>query len=354
MRTTVPVIGLLLLGHSLLAGCGVGEAKIVNKTLPPAPLPVDGVSVAVTELYASYNATSTLAADGEAQVPARVAGQVVEILVEEGDAVVQGQILARLDGERLRLSMLAAQAQLAKRRNEYERQQKLHARGIVSAAAFDSLKFEVEALDAAWRLERLNLSYAEIRAPITGVVAAREIKVGDQLKPQQLAFRISDTSRLLAEIRVPQSELYRLRPGQPVRLAVDAIEHTQFAAVVDRISPTIDPQTGTFGLTSYIDNADGRLAPGMFARLSVAYEVYGDALVLPASAIIEEDGQFVVYVVSDGTAERRAVEPGIRQHGLVQIVAGVSAGDLVIRDSGGIRDGTRVIAAAATPVPTGG
>lgn len=354
MRATVPATALLIVANALLAGCGVGEAKIVGDAPAPAPLPVDGVSVAVTELYASYNATSTLVADGQAQVPARVAGQVVEILVEEGDPVVQGQVLARLDGERLRLSMQKAEAELAKRRNDYDRQQRLHARGIVSAAAFDSLKFEVEALDAAWRLERLNLSYAEIRAPITGVVASREIKVGEQLEARQLAFRIADTSRLLAEIRVPQTELYRFAAGQQVRLAVDALEDAEFTAVIDRISPTIDPDTGTFGLTSYIDNADGRLAPGMFARLSVAYEVYGDALVLPASAIIEEDGQAVVYLVNDGAAERRAVEPGIRQGGLVQILAGVSAGDVVIRDSGGIRDGTRVIAATALPGPSGG
>ena len=336
----------LLTTTATLAGCGVGEAKIAGDEPDPTPLPVAGVKVAVTDLYASYSATSTLAADGEAQVPARVAGEVVDIFVEEGDPVVQGQVLARLDGERLRLRMLAAKAELAKRRNEYERQHALAERGLVSRAAFDSLKYEVEALTAAWELEKLDASYAEIRAPITGVVASREITVGEHLEPLQLAFRISDTSRLIAELKVPQTELHRFQPGQSVVVRVDAAGPGEVPATVDRLSPTIDTATGTFRLTSYIDNRDGRLAPGMLARVDVRYRKYERALAVPAAAIIEEDGEHVVYVVRDGHAERRAVRLGARERGLVQIENGVTADDLVIRDTGGVRDGTPVTTAA--------
>jgi len=345
MRTLYPVHCLILLGLSaLVAGCGVGEAKVAAEPVEPEPaaLPVSGVSVAVTDLYARFSATSTLTADGEAAVPARVAGEVVEILVEEGDTVVQGQLLARLDGQRLKLKAREAEARYRLRRSEFERQVELAERGLVSAAAFDSLKFEVDALHAAWQLEKLNHGYAEIRAPIGGVVASREITVGQHLEASDLAFRISDTSRLVAEIRIPQAELSRFAPGMPVTLVAEAAEPSSVDAVVDRISPTIDRETGTFRMTSYVDNENAALAPGMFVRLDVLYQKHENALALPASAIIEEDGEHVVYLVTEGRAERREVSLGARQKDLVQVIDGIRAGQTVVLHPGGLRDGTPV------------
>mgnify|MGYP002622262384 CR=1 FL=1 len=349
MRRLLPLPIMTL--AAALAGCGVGEARTAVAEPEPAPLPVVAVDVAVTDLYASYHATSTLAADGEAGVRTRVAGEVVEILVEEGDPVVQGQLLARLDGERLRLEMLAAQARLAERRNEYQRQLTLAERGLISRAAFDSLQYEVDALSAAWEIARLDHAYTEIRAPITGVVSAREISVGEHLEARRLAFRISDTSRLVAELHVPQTELHRIRAGQSVVARVDAAGPAAVEATVARLSPTIDTDTGTFRVTSYIDNREGRFAPGMLARIDVRYEKYEKALALPAGAIIEEDGEHVVYLVRDGRAERRTVDLGARDRGLVQVTRGVAAGDRVIRDTGGVRDGTRVRAQDAGAGP---
>ncbi|MDZ7644530.1 MAG: biotin/lipoyl-binding protein [Woeseiaceae bacterium] len=165
LRPLLPV-GLLA---ALLAGCGVGEARLEHaEPATASPLPVVAVSSQVSDLFATYHATSTITADGEAQVPARVGGEVVELHVEEGDRVVQGQILARLDGARLKLKMLATKAEFARQQNEFDRMQKLHERGLISSAAFESLQFEVEALRAAHELDRLNHDYTTIRAPSNG------------------------------------------------------------------------------------------------------------------------------------------------------------------------------------------
>jgi membrane fusion protein (multidrug efflux system) len=275
----------------------------------------------------------------------------VELLVEEGDRVVQGQLLARLDGQRQALQVQQSEAEFTLRRTELRRQQRLHQHGLVSAASFDSLQYDVEALGAALELERLNYSYAEIRAPISGVVSSRAIKLGQFLKPGDLTFRISDTTQLVATIRVPQNELRHFRAGLPLTLQVNAAGTREYAAVVDRISPVVNRSDGTFRVTAYVDNAHGELAPGMFARIRVRYEEYAGALAVPASAVIAEDGAYVVYVVNNGQAQRRTIVPGVRDRGLVQISNGITAGELVITDtSAGVRDGTTVVAMSSALV----
>ncbi|MDZ7768950.1 MAG: biotin/lipoyl-binding protein [Woeseiaceae bacterium] len=176
------IAGLTALAAALLvAGCGVGEAKVddgMDAVAEHTPLPVQSVAARFSDLYALYHATANVAADGEAQVPARIAGEVVETLVEEGDRVVQGQLLARIDAGRLEIRLRKTEAEFLQRQGEYQRQVSLHERGLVSSAAFESLKFEVAELKAAMELDRLNYRYSEVRAPIAGVIASRHIVAG--------------------------------------------------------------------------------------------------------------------------------------------------------------------------------
>ncbi len=134
-----------------LSGCGVGEAKPTTTDNQAAItlLPVEISLPTKADIFATYHTTTTIESDAEASIIARVGGEVVEILVEEGDQVYQGQILAHLDGDRLRLQMQQAQARLRKVSKEYERFVRLHAKGLVSASASEGLKFDMDALAAA-------------------------------------------------------------------------------------------------------------------------------------------------------------------------------------------------------------
>mgnify|MGYP002625003606 FL=1 len=128
-----------------------------------------------------------------------------------------------------------------------------------------------------------------------------------------------------------------------------------FAASVERISPTIDRETGTFRATVHVDNIDSRLAPGMFGRFDIAYRNYPDALLIPVRAVLEEDGETVVYVVADGAAERRVVRTGIANGGEVQVLHGIDVNDrIVVSGQTALRPGSRVLASvAATSSVTG-
>ena len=330
-----------------LSACGIGEAKVTDPAEKAAaiPLPVE-VSVPQTaDIFATYHTTTTITSDAEAPVLARVSGEVVEILVEEGDKVEQGRVLARLDGERLRLQMIEAKANLEKTSKSYERYVQLHERGLVSSSTFEGLKFDVDALKASYELKRLNYNYTSIRAPISGVVSSRDIKLGQHLMAGAPAFKITETSKLVAYMSIPQTELSKISAGDTARLRVDAMPEVEFDATIARVSPTIDPRTGTFRATAFIENHDGDLAPGMFGRFNIAYEKHNDALLIPASALIEEDNETVVYVVNDGSASRRAIEVGIQSNDLVEVLGGLEANEqIVVTGQSGLRDGARVLA----------
>jgi len=358
MKLKILAIAALSATSTLILGaCGVGEARApaAAEQIALAPLPVEISSPVKGDIFATYHTTTTITSDAEATVAARVSGEVVEILVEEGDHVVQGQILARLDGERLRLRMLQAQANLDQTRKEYERFVSLQARGLVSASTAEGLKYDLEALTALFALQQLDFEYTNIRAPISGVVSARDIKTGQHLNISSETFRITDTSKLVAYLRIPQTELEKFSAGHRVSLRVDAMPEHSFDAIIARISPTIDVRNGTFRATATIDNRDGLLAPGMFGRFDIAYEKHVDALVIPLAALIEEDSETVVYVVEDGAAVRRSIQTGIRSGDNIEVLHGLAEHEaIVVTGQGGLRDGSRVFASIDTVSPVTG
>ncbi len=247
-----------------LTACGVGEAKITSTDDQAAvtALPVEVSSPTKADIFATYHTTTTITSDAEAAVVARVGGEVIEILVEEGDQVYQGQVLARLDGDRLRLKALQAKANLDKADKEYERFVRLHEKGLVSASAYEGLQFDMYALKAAYELRRLEYEYTNIRAPISGVVSAREVKVGQHVGVNDATFKITDPSSLVAYLRIPQSELGQIFSRTPGKSIVSTPCPIPLLLQPSRGSvPTIDARNGTFRVTAYIDNEDGLLAP---------------------------------------------------------------------------------------------
>ena len=337
-----------------LVGCNTGQARTPVDVAPAAstPLPVEVVLPRIREIHATYHTTTTLTSDGDAPVLARVDGEVVEILVEEGDLVGEGQLLARLDGDRLRFEMNAARANFEKTSREYERFLNLHARGLVSSAALDEMKYSLEALRANYELKKLDYEYTGIRAPIAGVVSSRDIKLGQHLNVNDPAFRVTDTGNLVAHLKIPQSELSKISAGDRATIRVDAVTDRSFEATIARVSPTIDTKNGTFRATAYIDNAAGLLAPGMFGRFDIAYEKRENAITVPVEAVVEEDNQHVVYVVNDGEAVRQIIAIGIEDNGVVEILSGVSEFDqVVVTGQGSLRNGSRVLASIPDAVP---
>ena len=344
MKAFTSIIVLLALAATL-AGCGVGEASVSDAEAVQAatPVPVEVAQPYRANVRATYAATATIGSDSDAPAVARASGVVIELLVEEGEMVAKGQVLARLDGERLRLEMLAAKASLEQARTEFRRNVDLHSRGLISASMFDNLKYDLQALEANYELKKLNFGYAAIRAPIAGVVASRAIKPGQHLAINDVAFRITDTRELLAY-------LPNFTAGHEASVEVASMPGTRFPATIARISPTIDTRNGTFRATAVIDNGDGELAPGMFGRFRIDYEEHVNALVVPQGALIGEDDESAVYVVENGEVLRRTVQTGIESNGMIEILDGLNETDvIVVVGHSNLRDGSKVLASSDHP-----
>jgi len=253
-----------------------------------------------------------------------------------------GQPLVRLDADRARLQAAQSAAQLRKLEANYERARQLAAQQMVSANDLDQLRFDLENARAANRLANLELSYTTVVAPISGVIASRDIKAGNFVQINSPIFRIVDASHLEATLNVPERELAKLKPGQAVELTADALPGKRFAGVVDRVSPVVDTGSGTFRVVARFAG-DGELQPGMFSRLSINYDQRADALVVPREALLEDGGEPALYVVRDGTASRVPVQLGYSDGGWVEVRSGLEAGDkVVVAGKAALREGSLV------------
>jgi membrane fusion protein (multidrug efflux system) len=327
----------------LAGGCSNGTAKDKDISKADLSVPVEVQALRRAPMVAFYSGTAPIEADEEAEVVAKVGGEVRQILVEEGDTVSAGQVLARLDGDRLRLELAQTEANLRKLERDYARQQDLAAKGLVAKGAFENLKYDLDALRASHARSRLELGYTEIRAPIAGTVSMRHIKVGNTIGPNEPTFRITDMDPLIAYVHIPEKEFRKLASGQTADIGVDALGGTRFQGRIARISPTVDPQTGTFRAMVEVPDPSGRLKPGMFARVNIVYERREQALQLPRSAILEADGERSVFVVVNGKAEQRRVGIGLANDGWVEVTEGLKGNErVVVVGQAGLKSGTAV------------
>jgi membrane fusion protein (multidrug efflux system) len=333
-----------------IAGCaneGVAGDKPTGDTLEKpateAAIPVEVARPERGEMLAMYSGTATLDAEADAEVIAKVGGEVRRLFVEEGDRVKAGQILAQLDDRQLRLQAAQTRAALAKSERDFNRQVELHAKGLVSAGAFEGLKYDLDNQRAADDLARLNLSYSEIRAPFSGVVSMRHIKMGQEISAGAKLFRVTDPSPLKASVYVPERELARLKPGQSATIAVDALAGRTFPAIVKLVSPTVDAATATFKVTLEVADPQGVLKPGMFSRVGIVFERRADSLIIPRLALLDTDGAPNVFVVSSGKAEQRAIKTGLSSAGKVEVTEGLEGTEqIVVVGQNGLKDGNPV------------
>ena len=329
----------------LAAGCSDGKAKDKDKEAAEGAqaVPVEVQPLKRAAMVAVYSGTAPIEANNEAEVVAKVGGEVRQIYVEEGDAVREGQVLARLDGDRLRLDVAQTEANLRKLERDYKRQVELAEKGLVAKGTAENAKYDLDALRAQYDSARLELGYTEIRAPIPGVVSARHIKVGNTIKPNDPTFRVTNLDPLLAYVHVPEKEFRKLAPGQPADVVVDALGGDRFVGTISRISPTVDPQTGTFRARVEVADATRRLKPGMFARVNIAYERRENALQVPRTAILDADGEQSVYVVVKDKAEQRKISTGLANNGWIEVLQGLKGDErVVVVGQAGLKSGTVV------------
>lgn len=356
---------------SLVACGGSGPGKDASANAQTA-IPVEVAAAKHQSVTANYSGTATLEAVGDAQVVAKTTGIVLKILVEEGQKVEKGQLLALLDDDATRNKLAQADATLKKAQAAYDKAEKGLALKITPRADYDRDKYDLEMQKAVVAGAQLDLSYTRIVAPISGVIAKRSIKVGNLVQTNQNLFQVVDLDPLEAVLNVPERDLDTLKTGQPVQMRVDALGGKSFAGAIARIAPVVDAASGTFRATCQFRDESGALKPGMFGRIEVAYDQRHDALVVPRTALVEEDGESSVFIIEPAPPKPKSDKPEAKKGKPGEAVASEQAkpeaplfvakrrivktgyveGDRVeVRD--GLKDGERVITIGRNAVRDG-
>jgi len=336
----------------LLSACQQGESTAEEDEEEVPPVPVETGTPVRGDVLAVYSGTAPIEAFAEADVIAKVEGEIREVLVEEGDEVEKGQILARLDGDRLRLELNESRARLRKMQRDFERNKDLREKGLLSEGDYEKLQYDLESLQASYNLASLELDYTQIRAPISGVISERFIKLGNTIRVNDPLYRVTSFDPLVAYLHVPEREYQQISADQPVAIDIDALADMEILAGVTRVSPIVDPETGTFKITIEIRDESRRIKPGMFGRMSIVYDRHENVLQVPRSAVMEEMGIESVYVVEDDKAVRRIVKTGYGENGMIEITDGLDDSDNVITvGQVGLKPDATVTIINAPPAP---
>ncbi|MCL6635165.1 MAG: efflux RND transporter periplasmic adaptor subunit [Peptococcaceae bacterium] len=315
-----------------------------------APRPVEHVQtvgvkdVATVKIEKVITLTGSLEAAGEAAISARVAGRVSRVLVENGTEVTTGQPLVLLEDTEFanqlamnQSSLKKAEAGVAAARSNYERFKELYHGGVVSKKDFDEVETglkmaEADAASAAAAVANAeeSLRNATVFSPLNGVVAGRKVNVGQVVSPGVPLMTVMDISYVYAVVNVEQKDLARIKPGLPAAVMVDAYGDRKFGGTVAIINPAANKAARVFETKIRVDNQEGLLKPGMFARVEIGTGEAEEKSAVPQNALIGKQGMFFVFVAEGDVVKRRQVEIGQMIDQLVEIKSGLSLGEKVV------------------------
>jgi RND family efflux transporter MFP subunit len=354
-RWRKPAIAVAVLA---LAGAGGYAYTHAGNAKPAAPAAADKketvhelaardiVVVEARPLALTLPLSGSLTPLAQAMVRSKVSGVVQQTTVQEGMNVAAGQLIARLDDAEARArvaqqqAMLAdATARLALAKKNQANSAALLKQNYIAQNAYDTTSNAVDLAQAAvdsaraqLELARIALNDTSIRAPIAGVVSKRHAQAGEKLSPDSPVFSIVDLKQLTLDAQVPASDIPRIKVGQEVQFKVDGFGSRTFAGKVLRINPAADAGSRAMLVYIGVDNPDGLLRAGMFAKGMVTTEKTAARPLLPLLGVRQDHGQDVVWRVDGGKIVAQPVKLGLRNEdeGLVEAVDGIAAGSTVM------------------------
>ncbi len=374
-RTVAVVTGVVVIVAGAAAAL-VGRRAVVE--VATARAAGEGGSAAL------LNASGYVTPRRRATVAAKITARVVEVAIDEGMEVREGQVLARLDDSDAQRRLLAArtardataaaianlEVNLANAQRELKRQQDLETDGVASVQALDlartaadslraqvaAAREQVRAADAQIAVAQQDVDNCTVRAPFAGVVVSKDAQVGEMVSPVSAGggytrtgiATIVDMSSIETEVDVNESYIARVVPGQRVEAVLDAYPEWRIPSTVRTVIPTADRQKATVKVRISFDKLDPRILPDMGVKVSFLADERRDGqaapkALVPLSALRQSEGRQVVFVERAGVLERRAVTAGATRGTDVEVIAGVSPGDrVVVVGPESLREGQRV------------
>lgn len=324
------------------------QARQAQAGAKPPAVVVSSARVEEERWQVTVSSVGSLRANQGVEVSAEVAGIVAAIAFDSGSQAAAGDLLVQLDASAEQADLRALEAQHELARLDYERARSLLRNTAVSQSQLDRAKSALDSLAAELDAQRATIAKKAIRAPFAGALGIRRIDLGQYLSPGSEIVTLQNLDPIFVDFTVPERHLQALAVGHKVEVNVAAFPGVTFTGAVSAISPKVDEATRNVPLRATFANADGRLRPGMFARVAVLVGGTDRVLTLPRSAIsFYPYGDSVFVIQGQGeelVVERRKVMTGRIHEGRVEIVAGlergaevVSAGQLKLRSGQHVR-----------------
>ncbi len=329
---------LVVLGIFSLAACS-GQDDPSHKDQQAAKkeekqefaIPVEVTFSKVGDVAKFYQTTAILEAEQESKVVNKVTGMLESVHAQEGQRVKAGDLLAQIDPRNYQLDFERAKIDYESALSEYKRSQPVNGKQLISAKDLDKLRFRVQTTENQLEVARIKLRDSKVVSPIDGVIAKRSVKAHNMLSNMgNEMFHVVSLDSLIGVVHLPESELSKVKLGQVAKLSFPAEPNLDLEATVLRIAPLVDSKLGTFKVTLSIDNQQGTLKPGMFARVALLLDSKQAVTLVPENALIKKDGKASLFVAKDNRAKKLQVETGYAQDGWVEIITPTDIEDGVI------------------------
>jgi membrane fusion protein (multidrug efflux system) len=293
------------------------------------PLKVSTITVQQSQFAETITSTGSVRAEEAVELQAEINGKVVAINFVEGAQVQQGQLLVKLNDADLRATRQRAlqRKELATLREK--RLAKIVKDGMARQEEYDVAWNELQVQNAEIELAEAQIAKTEIRAPFSGVVGLRYVSAGAFVNAATRVATLQRIERLKIDFSIPEKYANRIKLGTPITFSVAGGDR-QFVGEIYAFDPRIDAATRTVLLRAVAPNPEGRLLPGAFANVELKISQMNDAILIPSVAVIPGLTEKNVFVMSEGKAQRRAVETGTRTASQVHILSGLKPGDVVI------------------------
>jgi RND family efflux transporter MFP subunit len=361
---------LVLLSFAVCAGASYSVYQyttLLSETEQPPkarkPQAVEATRIAKQKIADRVELVGTLEADAEANIRPRSAGYIKKLPYDVGDYVEAGEVVVELDQSQAEEAKIQADHALAVRNEELKasntrfeqldntlkRYEELKRKNTITQQQLDDMKAQrdvaeanrdlaqamVKQAESAQKAARLMKDECLIKTSISGYVAERLAEVGDLAAPVDVLMRIVDLSSVYTVVHVVEKDYDKVRVNQLARVEVDAYPGKVFEGKVERIAPQIDIETRTAAVKIQIENLEGYLKPGMYARVSLQFEEKPDANVIPLATVLEEEGQSYVYIADSADEEttivrKQAIQLGIIDGERVEVIQGIAPDDLII------------------------
>lgn len=335
MNNSRPLLPLALAASLLLAACSgepvahaAGERPRAERTTP-----VQILEIAPRDLSRSVEIAGTVQPLRTIRLAARTEGVLTEVLVEEGDRVERGQLLARIDVREQEAELARARAVLGEKRAAFERLNQLRERNYVDAASLQTARAEVEIAESEVRLWQTRVEFSRVQSSIEGTVVVRHVEPGEAISRHATLFELADLSSLVVRLGVSELDIHNLKVGDHVPLRLDALAGIDpVPGRIRRIFPAADADSRLITVeVELVDAGQLGVRPGYLVRAQLLVDQRRERLAVPVASLAESGGEHYVMVVdSDGRLERRRVQPGPVRGAWREVLGGLQPGDRVV------------------------